>query len=95
MKLRQFGSKGWENGFAPVDTVRVFVDGREVAVELSADRGAFAWRGFSASVQLSAGEHEVYAISRDAAGNEQPMKAAWNSQGYENNSVRRVRFSVL
>lgn len=88
--------QGWAwSGFAPVASVRVFVDGQEVPVELAADRGPFAWRGFSASLELGAGEHEVYAISRDAAGNEQPMEAAWNSQGYENNSVRRLRFSVL
>ncbi len=87
--------RGWAwSGFAPVASVRVVVDGREVPVELAEDRGAFAWRGFSARLDLTSGNHEVYAIARDSQGHEQPMEAAWNSQGYENNSVRRVRFSV-
>ncbi|MBX3167767.1 MAG: molybdopterin-dependent oxidoreductase [Candidatus Eremiobacteraeota bacterium] len=87
--------RGWAwSGFAPVASVRVVVDGQEVPVQLAEDRGPFAWRGFSARVDLAAGEHEVYAVSRDSRGNQQPMEAEWNSQGYENNSVRRVRFSV-
>ncbi|MFN8610136.1 MAG: molybdopterin-dependent oxidoreductase [Vulcanimicrobiota bacterium] len=86
---------GWAwSGFAPVEAVRVVVDGREVAVQLAEERGAFAWRGFSASVELAAGDHEVYAEARDAKGNLQPMQAVWNEQGYENNSVRKVRFRV-
>lgn len=87
--------RGWTwSGLAPVASVQVVVDGLEVPVELAEDRGAFAWRGFSARVQLAAGEHEAYAVARDAKGNQQPMQAVWNKQGYENNSVRRVKFQV-
>jgi DMSO/TMAO reductase YedYZ molybdopterin-dependent catalytic subunit len=84
---------GWAwSGFAPVASVRVVVDGQEVPVELAEERGPFAWRGFSAVVDLEPGEHEVFAVACDLKGNQQPMEAVWNEQGYENNSVRRVRF---
>lgn len=86
---------GWAwSGFAVVASVRVVVDGQDIPVELGEERGPFAWRGFSAQVKLAPGEHEVYALARDAEGHEQPMQAVWNSQGYENNSVRKVRFTV-
>lgn len=91
----QVSLSGWAwSGFAPVESVRLVVDGQEVPVQLSEDRGPFAWRGFIAQVDLAPGEHEAYAVARDAKGNEQPMEAVWNEQGYENNSVRRVRFCV-
>ncbi|MBS2037701.1 molybdopterin-dependent oxidoreductase [bacterium] len=86
---------GWAwSGFAPVESVQVLVDGQELPVELAEARGPFAWRGFSASVRLEAGQHEACAVARDSKGHVQPMQALWNQQGYENNSVRRVRFQV-
>lgn len=86
---------GWAwSGFGPIEQVTVVVDGQPVPATLEEPRGRWAWRGFRAPLKVAAGEHEVYALARDASGREQPLNAPWNKQGYENNSAMKVRFRV-
>lgn len=86
---------GWAwSGFGGIEEVVVVVNGQGQKAELEAPRGPWAWRGFRLEVDLERGPHEAYALARDAAGHQQPVTAAWNMQGYENNSAMTVRFTV-
>jgi DMSO/TMAO reductase YedYZ molybdopterin-dependent catalytic subunit len=85
---------GWAWSSAPIEDVRLFVDGQAVTVRLVESRGPWAWRAFQSLVDLPRGDHQAYALARDSNGQEQPLHAPWNSQGYENNSATVVRFRV-
>ena len=88
--------QGWAwSGFAPIEAVEVRVDDRCLMAQLEEDRGAFAWRGFSARLELAAGKHRLTALARDAQGNQQPLVAPWNRAGYENNSAMWLDITVL
>ena len=56
--------------------------------------GRWAWRSWSFVWDAEPGEHELCCRARDAAGNEQPLDAAWNLGGYKNNAVQRVAVTV-
>jgi len=59
-----------------------------------ASLGRWAWRAWQFSWDAQPGEHELCCRARDAAGEEQPLRAAWNLGGYKNNAVQRVRVVV-
>jgi hypothetical protein len=63
--------------------------------ELGESAGRHAWRGWSYLWEpAAAGAHELCCRARDAAGNGQPLHAAWNVGGYANNAVQRVAVAV-
>lgn len=89
---------------------RVWSGAGEIAgVEVSTDGGArwssaelappvlgrYAWRGWRYRWQATPGEHELCCRARDAAGNEQPLRPAWNLGGYVNTAVQRISVTVV
>jgi sulfite oxidase len=64
--------------------------------ELLEDQGQWAWRLWSADVDLPAGQHELVARAWDNAANLQPERpeSVWNAKGYVNNSWARIRINA-
>jgi sulfane dehydrogenase subunit SoxC len=88
--------RAW-SGAAEVVAVDVSVDGG--AIWASADLGQaalgrWAWRPWRFDWDARPGEYELCCRARDAAGNEQPLRAPWNLGGYVNNAVQRVAVTV-
>ena len=61
---------------------------------LGAPVSEFAWRSWRYQWQAETGEHELCCRAEDAAANVQPLKATWNTGGYCNNEVQRVKVVV-
>ena len=104
MTRRRFVSAGpcvlegraW-SGFGAIARVEVSTDGGATwaDAELGDAPGPHAWRGWSYRWDAAApGEHELLCRATDAAGNVQPLDAAWNVGGYANNAVQRVPVTV-
>jgi len=70
------------------------VNGEWHSAELEAPREPYAWQGWSAVWQASAGEHELACRATDAEGNMQPLEPVWDLSGFGNNSIHRVRVTV-
>lgn len=94
--LLQIAGKAW-SGHTPLSHVDVSADGGRTwhAAQLDSADGPWAWRGFSATLEVPEGEVELMARATDCAGRGQPMTPAWNPRGYLNNAVHRVRGTVL
>ncbi|HET8652524.1 MAG TPA: sulfite oxidase [Gaiellaceae bacterium] len=81
--------RAW-SGSGAVERVEVGVDGDWAEAALDRPVGTFAWRGWSFEWDATPGEHELACRATDAAGNVQPLEAAWNYQGMGNNAIQRV-----
>ncbi len=98
-------------GALRVEGIALAGGGREVMrVEVSADGGAtwheatidpsaerWAWRFWSAELELKPGPHEIAARAWDSAAHTQPSDVAhvWNFKGYMNNAWHRVRVEAV
>jgi DMSO/TMAO reductase YedYZ molybdopterin-dependent catalytic subunit len=88
--------RAW-SGRGDIAGVEFSVDGGGswAEAELGESAGRHAWRGWSYLWEpAAAGAHELCCRGRDAAGNRQPLHAAWNVGGYANNAVQRVAVAV-
>jgi len=88
----QLLGRAW-SGSAPVSRVEVSVDGGVgwADAELEAAPGRWAWCRWTYRWTVSdPGRYELLVRASDAAGNVQPVEAAWNTQGMANNSAHRV-----
>jgi len=85
--------RAW-SGEGAIATVQLGVDGEWRNAELEAPRDPYAWQGWSAVWQASAGEHELSCRATDAEGNQQPLEPTWDLSGFGNNSMHRVRVTV-
>jgi DMSO/TMAO reductase YedYZ molybdopterin-dependent catalytic subunit len=88
--------RAW-SGFAQIASVDVSVDGGGTWGEaelVGDDLGPWAWRSFAYGWDAEPGEYELCSRARDAAGNEQPTRPAWNLGGYQNNAVQRIPVTV-
>jgi sulfane dehydrogenase subunit SoxC len=87
--------RAW-SGEAPVAAVEVSTDaGRSwQRAELGSRRSPWAWVGWSFAWEATPGTHELCSRATDEAGNTQPMEVPWNTGGYVNNAVQRVRVVV-
>jgi DMSO/TMAO reductase YedYZ molybdopterin-dependent catalytic subunit len=87
--------RAW-SGRAPIARVEVSGDGggswRDAA--LGERRSPWAWVGWSLPWEATPGEHELCSRATDQAGNTQPLERPWNTGGYANNAVQRVRVVV-
>jgi len=58
--------------------------------QLGAQPAQFAWRGWSASWNATAGKHTLMVRATDSEGNRQSVEPDWNAQGMGNNMVQSV-----
>jgi DMSO/TMAO reductase YedYZ molybdopterin-dependent catalytic subunit len=86
--------RAW-SGHAPIESVEFGVDETWAEAELDAPPGRWAWRGWRAEWDATAGDHVLACRARDEAGNTQPDEADWNVGGYANNGVQRVPVRVV
>lgn len=87
----------WTDGRSALEFVEVSHDGGSSwqRAELEGAASPYAWRPWSLTLTLEAGERELWVRAGDSAGNVQPLEGAgWNPAGYEFNGVQRVRLSV-
>ena len=89
----RIAGRAW-SGNAAIRQVELGVDGRWSRATLEAQSAPYAWAGWSAHWQASAGEHELSCRATDAEGNLQPLEPAWDRSGFGNNSIHRVRVTV-
>jgi DMSO/TMAO reductase YedYZ molybdopterin-dependent catalytic subunit len=88
--------RAW-SGHGPITAVEISADGGTTwqPATVQAASGPHAWHGFHAHWDAEEpGEHELVSRATDAAGNTQPLEAAWNLGGYAVNAVHRVRVTV-
>jgi DMSO/TMAO reductase YedYZ molybdopterin-dependent catalytic subunit len=87
--------RAW-SGWGPVERVEVSTDGGATwdDAQLGEPLGERAWRGWSYDWDAVPGEHVICSRATDAAGNAQPVDAAWNLKGYANNAVERIPVTV-
>ena len=87
--------RAW-SGLAPVATVEVSTDGGASwqPADLGEQPSPWAWVGWSFAWETTEGVHELCSRATDAAGNTQPLHAPWNTGGYANNAVQRVKVTV-
>lgn len=88
----QLRGKAW-GGRGAVRSVDIEINGQTHTAQLTDDLGRWAWRPFCLDLELSPGEYVATALCK-LENEEQPREAAWNRQGYENNSAHSVRFTV-
>jgi sulfite oxidase len=65
--------------------------------ELLDDLGRWAWRHWSITLELSAGEHEILVRAWDSSAATQPEDEAalWNPKGYVNNARPRIKVRAV
>ena len=92
VEVRGYAFAGGERHVARVD---VSLDGgaRWRQADLLEDLGRWAWRQWSAKLDLAPGEHEIVVRAWDSSAATQPEDEAalWNPKGYVNNARPRVR----
>jgi DMSO/TMAO reductase YedYZ molybdopterin-dependent catalytic subunit len=84
--------RAW-SGMAPVSRVDVSTDGGTTwaDADLEPAPGRWAWRRWMYRwAPAGPGRYELLARAHDSAGNAQPVKQAWNTQGMANNMAQRV-----
>jgi sulfane dehydrogenase subunit SoxC len=87
--------RAW-SGLAPVASVEVSTDGgdRWAPAELGPQASPWAWAGWSFAWEATPGSYELCSRATDTAGNTQPLAVPWNTGGYSNNAVQRVKVTV-
>ena len=92
------GGYAFAGGERTISRVDISPDGGQTwsQAELLEDQGPWAWRLWSADVELSPGQHELVARAWDSAANLQPERpeSVWNTKGYVNNSWARIQITV-
>jgi sulfane dehydrogenase subunit SoxC len=83
--------RAW-SGYGPIASVEVSTDAGDsfAPATLEQPLGPAAWRGWRFEWSAEPGEHVLCSRATDAAGNGQPLDAAWNLKGYANNAVERI-----
>jgi hypothetical protein len=79
-----------------VASVEVSTDGGRgwEPARLDPQPSPWAWTGWSFAWEAGPGDYELCSRATDAAGNTQPLEIPWNTGGYANNAVHRVRVTV-
>ncbi len=89
--------RAW-SGWGPITGVEVSVDGGSTWDEADIDPpqlGQWAWQGWTYEwAPTDAGDHILCCRARDAAGNDQAHRPAWNVGGYVNPAPHRVHVTV-
>jgi hypothetical protein len=76
--------------------VEVSLDGGAswATAELAAQPSPWAWARWTFEWDAAPGSYELCSRATDAAGNTQPAQVPWNTGGYANNALHRVRVTV-
>ncbi|HEV2033065.1 MAG TPA: sulfite oxidase [Candidatus Dormibacteraeota bacterium] len=87
--------RAW-SGHGPIKRVQVSTDAGSSWAEatVKAAVSEFAWQAWRYAWNAEPGEHELCCRAEDSAGNVQPLKATWNTGGYCNNEVQRIKVVV-
>jgi sulfane dehydrogenase subunit SoxC len=87
--------RAW-SGHGTIASVELSTDGARTwqTASLREQPTADGWVGWSAEWLAEPGEHELVVRAADDAGNVQPMEAAWNQSGFQNNGVQRLAVVV-
>jgi DMSO/TMAO reductase YedYZ molybdopterin-dependent catalytic subunit len=86
--------RAWSGGGVPIAHVEVAINGRWQPASLDSPQGKFAWQAWRYMWQAQAGEYELACRATDANGETQPLEPRWDSGGFGNNAVQRVRVWV-
>ena len=91
----RLSGRAW-SGLAPVAGVEVSLDGGGswAPARLAPQPSPWAWAGWTYEWDATPGRYELCSRATDAAGNTQPAQVPWNTGGYANNAVHRVRVTV-
>jgi sulfite oxidase len=96
VEFRGYAFAGGERHVARVD---ISLDGGASweQADLLDDLGRWAWRQWSATLELAPGEHEIVVRAWDSSAATQPENEAalWNPKGYVNNARPRVRVRAI
>jgi sulfite oxidase len=96
VEVRGYAFAGGERHVARVD---VSLDGGASwrQADLLDDLGSWAWRQWSATLDLAPGEYEIVVRAWDSSAATQPEDEAglWNPKGYVNNARPRVRVRAI
>ncbi|MGW6175223.1 sulfite oxidase [Arthrobacter sp. NPDC055138] len=85
--------RAW-SGRAPIQQVKVAVDGAWSEAQLDPADGEYAWRGWTFRWQAQPGGHQLMCRAMDALGQVQPLEPEWNYLGMGNNAVQTVPVTV-
>jgi sulfane dehydrogenase subunit SoxC len=87
--------RAW-SGHGPIKRVQVSTDAgsRWADAAVKSAVSEFAWHAWQYAWNAEPGEHELCCRATDAAGNVQPLQASWNTGGYCNNEVQRIKVQV-
>ncbi len=86
--------RAWSGGGVPIARVEVGVSGTWHEAQLEPRHGPFAWTGWRFTWKAAPGEHELACRATDANGETQPLEPRWDTGGFGNNVVHRVRVTV-
>jgi len=87
--------RAWSGG-GSIAGVEVSTDGGATwhGAELAPALGEHAWRGWTYAWDAAPGEHELACRATDVSGATQPDEAEFNTGGYVNDAIQRVRVTV-
>lgn len=86
--------RAWSGGGVPIARVEVAVGGKWSEAALEPEHSKFAWRGWRFTWDAKPGEHELSCRATDANGDTQLLEPRWDTGGFGNNVVQRVRVVV-
>ena len=86
--------RAWSGGGVGIARVETGVDGTWREAELEVPKGKHAWRGWRAAWQATPGEHVLACRATDDNGDTQPLEVPWDTGGFGNNVVQRMRVWV-
>lgn len=86
--------RAWSGAGVPIAKVEVLLDGTWQEAELTGRADTYAWTGWRIDWNATPGAHDLACRATDAEGNVQPLDAGWNTGGFANNVVQRVRVQV-
>ncbi|MGI9667083.1 MAG: molybdopterin-dependent oxidoreductase, partial [Acidimicrobiia bacterium] len=90
------GGAAWSDG-ASIDRVEVSIDGGKSWTSASVQSAAsrFAPVRWEATIEVERGRVTLIARATDSLGRSQPIEPRWNGNGYANNVVHPVAFTVV
>jgi hypothetical protein len=95
-----FIAKGvaWNDGAAELTSVELSIDQGHnwQSAVMARVTGPFAFRGWTMTISLPVGRHQIWVRAADARGRTQPIDGGifWNTGGYAWNGVEKVSVSV-